>query len=126
MTLATKKPGSFGGDDALVLTPTNQLSISGTQGNDIIYGEREGDSIYGLGGNDALYGLAGNDTLDGGDGNDFLVGGLGADKLIGGNGFDVASYQYAASGVTIYNNQGFFGEADGDTLTGIESIRGTA
>lgn len=64
-------------------------TLSGTSGDDIIFGFDGADSISGLAGNDHLIGGDGNDTLNGGDGNDILEGGLGNDTLWGGDGDDV-------------------------------------
>ncbi len=54
-------------------------TVTGTTGNDVLYG--------GIG-NDTLWGYGGDDRLDGGYGNDFLYGGLGNDTLLGGTGND--------------------------------------
>lgn len=58
------------------------LSLTGTDGDDLLRG---GD------GDDYLYGGAGNDTLDGGAGNDTLRGDGGIDILYGGDGNDMFS-----------------------------------
>ena len=60
------------------------------------------------------------------DGNDTLIGGLGADKLIGGAGSDWASYAGAAAAVRVdlATGKGVRGDAQGDTYTGIENVRG--
>lgn len=55
------------------------VSLTGTDGDDVLTGGA---------GNDILVGGAGNDLLVGGDGNDLLVGGAGNDTLVGGNGHD--------------------------------------
>jgi serralysin len=65
---------------------------------------------------------------DGGNGDDYLNGGAGADNLQGGSGYDWASYSSSMSGVTINlaAGTGTGGEAEGDTLAGIENINGSA
>ena len=63
-------------------------TITGTAGNDILFGTNHRDVICGLGGNDILDGLGGNDVLIGGPGNDTLNGGNGNDVLYGGDGAD--------------------------------------
>jgi Ca2+-binding RTX toxin-like protein len=79
----------------------------------------QADVLRGFGGNDLLYGGSGNDTLDGG---------AGADALIGGPGTDTADYSSSAAGVTVnlLTGLGTGGEAQGDVLTGIENIIGSA
>ena len=95
-----------------------------------------------LGGDDddILRGMAGDDTLRGGPGNDVLEGGAGADEVDGGedDGLsqfvssyrdliwgDTATYLDSDAGVTIDLATGTAqgGHAEGDTLTGIESVR---
>lgn len=69
------------------------LNLTGT-GNDLaneIFGARGDDTLHGLGGNDTLKGFAGNDRLYGGDGDDQLFGNEGDDLLEGGAGDDVLS-----------------------------------
>lgn len=63
-------------------------TLTGTAGDDELYGNNHNETLNGLGGNDYLYGANGNDVLDGGDGDDTLVGRVGADTLIGGDGAD--------------------------------------
>ncbi|MEO6279813.1 PA14 domain-containing protein [Roseateles sp.] len=94
---------------------------------DIIDGGAGNDTINGLVGADRLSGGAGNDTLDGGAGSDWLLGGEGADKLVGGTGNDTASYEGSPGGVTVDLAAGTAsgGDADGDTLDGIENLSGS-
>jgi T1SS-143 domain-containing protein len=77
----------------------NNNVITGTSGNDIIYGYAGNDTLNGAGGNDILRGGAGNDTLNGGDGNDILIGGKGNDTLTGGAGVDVFKWDSGDDGV---------------------------
>ncbi|AJC79788.1 serralysin-like metalloprotease domain-containing protein [Rhizobium etli bv. phaseoli str. IE4803] len=95
---------------------------------DVVAGTSADDVIYGGALNDDLRGLAEADTLVGGDGDDTLEGGLGADSIIGGAGNDTTSYVGSANGVRIdlRFSAGEFGDADGDTLVGIESVIGSA
>ena len=62
--------------------------ITGTTGNDRLFGGAGNDTLYGLAGDDWLQGGAGNDWLDGGEGNDTLLGEAGDDTLLGGEGND--------------------------------------
>jgi Ca2+-binding RTX toxin-like protein len=85
------------------------------------------DSQTGSQKGDLLLGLAGNDTLEGRVGNDVLRGGDGADVLDGGAGIDTASY-YTSSirvSVSLTTGAGRGGEAQGDTLSGIENLSGS-
>ena len=84
---------------------------------------------------DTLTGDAGNNTLIGGDGDDTLIGGAGADELFGGkntvgnSGGDTASYAGSSEGVKVSLVQGAEntgGDAQGDTLTEIENLTGSA
>lgn len=83
------------------------VSISGTEGDDVLTGTFKKDVIHGMGGNDIIHGMGGNDILCGGsgddeiyggDGNDFidalegnniLDGGSGNDKIYGAEGDDL-------------------------------------
>ncbi len=107
----------LGGDDTLV----------GRGGNDTLLGGTGADIMDGEIGNDILEGGAGADVMDGGIGNDTLEGGAGADQHIGGDGLDWVSYEHSASGVgmDLGANLGNLGDANGDTFSGIELIRGT-
>ncbi|MDR6292478.1 Ca2+-binding RTX toxin-like protein [Inquilinus ginsengisoli] len=54
------------------------------------------DTISGAEGNDLIYGDDGADTISGGSGNDTIFGGQGADSLSGGVGYDVFSFEAAS------------------------------
>jgi Ca2+-binding RTX toxin-like protein len=103
---------------AITVGAASNLTVTGTAG---------ADTLYGAAANDTLIGLAGDDLLFGGNGNDTLIGGLGADTLNGGEGRDEASYEHAASAVTVsLVTGGSLGEANGDVLISIENLRGSA
>lgn len=82
-----------------------------------------------------LDGRAGDDELRGGSGNDILIGGAGADKLIGNfysannPSSDIDTAEYATSSaavrVDLRSGRGLGGDAEGDTLSGIESLTGS-
>jgi Ca2+-binding RTX toxin-like protein len=106
--------------ERLTYTGTGSFVGEGNAGNNIITG---GDL------NDSLSGGAGNDLLDGGIGDDTLNGGVGADILIGGDGIDRVDYSDADSlqGVFVDLSRGLTGRAaQGDSLSGIERIDGSA
>lgn len=86
--------------------------------------------------NDTISGNEGDDTLFGGQGNDLIEGGDGADAISGGDGVDWASYESSNAAVTVslsadlpVNQTGGVeasgGHATGDTLDGIENLRGS-
>jgi Ca2+-binding RTX toxin-like protein len=140
------------GDDTIFGQAGADLLYGGF-GNDTLNGGTEDDRIFGDDGNDALYGDAGSegvraagseswrgftqaglsggvgdDMLDGGDGDDYLDGGAGADQLIGGAGFDGVDYSGSDAAVTVNLATGTAsgGTAQGDTLSGIELVQGSA
>ncbi|OWJ66131.1 calcium-binding protein [Inquilinus limosus] len=127
-----------GGDDSLDGGDGNDRlvggdgvdTIHGDTGNDSVDAGTGNDQVFGEAGDDNLYGGAGADTLDGGDGNDILEGGAGADALIGAAGIDTASYAGSAAGVAVDlatgTGAGGGSDAEGDTLTEIESVMGSA
>ena len=111
--------------------------ITGSNSNDILYGDASdnlliggggNDSILGRDGNDLISGDAGNDTIDGGAGDDVIDGGLGNDIITGGAGSDTVAYASATTGVAVdlalIVQQDTVG-AGLDTLQGIENIVGS-
>ena len=109
-------------------TGTGANTQSGTSGADTLIGSADVDIIDGVSGNDILEGLAGDDSLNGGAGDDTLNGGPGADMLDGGAGSDFASYEDSPRGVLVrlHDARGVKnGDAQGDTLTGIEHLVGS-
>ena len=93
-----------------------------------ITGSTHDDLLIGDAGANRLDGNAGDDRIWGGDGNDTLAGGHGADVLAGGKGIDTADYSTSLSGVTVNLalGTGSGGDAQGDTLTSIENVTGSA
>lgn len=96
------------------LTLTGTLAINGT-----------GNGLANI-----LTGNGAANTLDGGGGDDRLIGGGGggADTLMGGSGEDVADYSASTAGVTVdlASGTGLGGDAQGDTLNGVEDVTGSA
>jgi Ca2+-binding RTX toxin-like protein len=104
------------------------------------------ENVIGSNGNDTLVGDAANNKLDGGKGNDSLNGGAGADTIAGGDGIDTVSYATSREGVQVnldglrymggaapsdeilatFNVNGHGGDAEGDVLSGIERLVGSA
>ncbi len=123
------------GDDTLNGGDGNDRLVGG-DGTDILHGNADNDSIDAGAGNDLVTGDTGNDTLTGGAGddqiiggagNDFIEGGAGADTITGNDGIDTASYAGSAAGVTVdlAAGTGTGGDAQGDTLSGIEQVLGS-
>ncbi|MGO1075572.1 beta strand repeat-containing protein [Inquilinus sp. CA228] len=86
---------------------------------------RDIEIVIGSNFNDTLTGNWHYETLRGGGGNDLLRGGAGEDVLDGGAGVDTASYYTGASAVTVTLSGGTGGDAQGDTLSGIENLTGS-
>ncbi|CAO3409230.1 calcium-binding protein [Azospirillum largimobile] len=97
-------------------------------------GDAEGDLLTGIENltgsehDDLLVGDAGGNLLDGRGGDDTLIGLGGADTLVGGDGIDLADYSASAGGVSVdlTSGTGTGGDAEGDVLTGIENLTGSA
>ncbi len=70
---------------------------TGTEGDDVIFGEGGADELFGLGGNDILGGGFGDDYLSGGAGDDLMDGGFGEDQLDGGDGADIVAFENGGS-----------------------------
>lgn len=96
-------------------------TMTGTSGNDTLTGTDSDDVILGGLGADVLNGAGGDDVLDGGNGGEFDIGGAF-------RGGDFVDYRLAPSNVTVSlavtgpQNTGW----GTDTLTGIESVYGSA
>lgn len=101
--------------------------VVGTMFDDLIIGDASANMLDGMAGDDTLVGMAGADILIGNDGDDLLEGGADADDIQGGAGYDVATYQGSAAGVVVSLTDGTAtgGDAQGDTLSGIEGLVGS-
>ena len=129
--------GSAEGGHAEGDTLTGIESVRGSDHDDLLvarndgstlWGQRGDDLLNGGDGTDYLLGDRGNDTLMGGAGFDYLEGGAGADVLDGGEGFGYAIYELSDAGVTVNlaTGEAEGGHAEGDTLTGIDSVWGSS
>lgn len=90
-------------------------------------GDAEGDQLQVI---ERVVGSAFADTLLGGGLDDVFVGGAGADILTGNGGRDTAEYSTSAAAVRVtldasVTTVGIGGDADGDQITGIESLIGS-
>jgi Ca2+-binding RTX toxin-like protein len=107
------------GGDAAGDTFSFIQNVTGSAYNDALTGDANANH---------LDGGAGNDLIWGGEGNDTLVGGHGADVLSGGTGIDTADYSKSPSAVTVdlALGTGSGGDAQGDKLSSIENVTGSA
>jgi Ca2+-binding RTX toxin-like protein len=101
-------------------------NLVGSDYADALVGNDGSNSLSGLWGDDFLDGGDGDDYMNGGSGNDTLKGGGGADNLQGLQGIDTASYYESPEGVfVVLGAFGAGGDAEGDTLNGIENLTGS-
>ncbi len=107
----------------------NADNITGSNGNDTMFGGAGHDTLTGGGGNDSLHGEAGNDLLSGGDGDDYIELTSGADTAIGGAGIDTLGINYwwgrATSGITVDLRNlwaGGTGTVAGGSVSGFERL----
>ena len=115
-------------DDASLTVTSGDDTVNGLSSDDVIDALGGNDTVNGNAGDDTLSGGPGNDILNGGDGDDTLEGGPGADMLDGGPGSDTASYHNSAAAVLVRLHDARAvrsGDAEGDTLTGIEHLIGS-
>jgi len=137
--------GPWWGNYPLSLEPSNsvdkpQLDILTKYDSDAATSvfDVTGNTIVGSSGDDVinathsapheLFATSLNDTISGMDGNDTIAGGAGADRIDGGSGSDTASYTTSSAGVdvSLWSGHGHGGDAQGDTLIGIENLNGSA
>ncbi|MGH2653723.1 MAG: hypothetical protein ACRDHV_05155 [Actinomycetota bacterium] len=86
----TGSAGTCRGQEVTMLGTEGNDVLTGTPGRDVINGLGGNDKVNGLGGNDRLCGGPGKDKLKGAGGKDFLNGGPGKDRCNGGPGRDKA------------------------------------
>lgn len=126
--------GGGGTDTASYANSAAGVSVDLTLGSQTGTGDPSGDVLSGIANltgsllNDTLSGDNNANYLSGLDGNDSLTGGAGGDTIDGGNGSDFVNYLTSASAVNINLGLGSAsgGDAQGDVLISIESIRGSA
>ena len=134
--------GTASGGHAAGDTISGFEHVTGSEHNDTLTGDSGDNKLKGLGGNDELWGDwplwgdrvgGGADTLEGGEGDDWLYdsGDTAADRLDGGPGdHDVVSYLYSPTSVKVDLSTNPVtaseGAAEGDTITGVEGIFGSA
>ena len=115
------------GGSVIVDLSSNSASQDGDGANDTLY---RIEDVTGSDQDDILYGDSNDNTLSGGVGDDILRGSGGLDSLQGGDGAnDVADYSQAAGQVIVNlttNTASNDGDGGFDNLSGIESVVGSA
>ena len=89
-------------------------------------GDAQGDILNTI---EGVFGAAvGGNVLTGTATNNVFAGGLAADTITGGGGVDTIDYSRSASGVTVNLTSGSYagGEAQGDVVTGMTNVTGSA
>jgi Ca2+-binding RTX toxin-like protein len=119
--------GTGSGGDAAGDTLLGIENLTGSTHDDVLSGDHGANRVYGHLGNDTLKGYGGDDILTGYDDNDTIEGGGGDDAIDGGDGIDTASYANSAAGVrvSLRDQTAAGGDAEGDTLAGIENLTGS-
>ena len=107
---------------------TGAETITGTDFNETFKGDGTNNGDHGLSTGRSPSMVPAATKLIGGDLNDTLDGGAGADQLIGGAGTDTATYASSPAGVSInlVTGMGHGGDAEGNTLSGIENVIGSS
>jgi Ca2+-binding RTX toxin-like protein len=115
------------GSDAQGDTLTGIENVIGTAFNDLLIGDTGANALTGGDGDDTIQSGAGNDVVSGGNGNDLINAYAGADAIDGGAGVDTVFYDASTVGVNanLANGTGAGGDAQGDTLTGVENLVGS-
>ena len=116
--------GGSGNDTASYASSSAGVTVNLTTGT-ATGGDAQGDSLSGI---KNLTGSAEADFLTGDAAANVLEGGAGADALIGGGGVDTASYASSQMGVMVdlATGAGIGGDAQGDSLSGIANLTGSA
>ena len=124
---ADERLSGEGGNDVLDGGLGNDQVVGGA-GNDVLDGGLGNDQVAGGAGNDVLDGGDGIDKIEGGFGNDILAGGAGGDVISGGDGIDYVDYRKSTAGVTVdlVEQTASGGDAERDTLSGIENVLASA
>jgi hypothetical protein len=104
--LTFTRTGTFTPEELLALQTTDNQTLTGTNGPDIISGSLGDDTIDGGNAIDFLYGGPGDDRITGGRGNDFINGGVGIDTIFYTGTFaDYTLTANADTSVTITDNR---------------------
>ena len=122
-TVTSDNESVVGGNGADVLTGNAGANVlDGGAGNDTLAGGGGDDTVLGGAGDDPLDGGTGNDVVDGGPGYDSVSGGSGADDLRGGPGADMLRARDGAVDRADCGADSDSVDADGnDAIAGCES-----
>ena len=114
-----------GSDDGVTVSLSTGRGTGGHAAGDVLISI---ENLRGSARDDSLEGNASANVIQGGSGDDVVMGGLGADTLDGGAGIDTADYSDSGVGVTVSLATGNAagGTAEGDTLSNIENVTGSA
>ena len=111
--------GTTGAPPTVVTVPI-EMTILGSDGNDVLTGGSRTDTIDGGAGDDTLDGSPGNDLLRGGDGNDALEPDTGTDLVSGGEGIDTVAYGLRVAPTFTLDGVANDGEAGENDFIGVD------
>ena len=115
--------GGGGSDTADYSGSSQAVAVNLTSGSGQ-FGDAAGDTLNGI---ENIIGSDHSDVIAGDDGDNVLRGGAGGDTLNGRGGIDTADYSGSPMGVIItLGSTASGGHAEGDDLTGIENLTGSA
>lgn len=115
--------GGAGIDTATYSGSANSVAVNLNLATAQSGGDAEGDILTSI---ENVTGSSGDDTITGNAGDNIIRGGPGADTLNGGAGSDNLSYQGSSGAVTVNlaNNTASGGDAEGDSISNFENVRG--
>lgn len=115
--------GGAGNDTVNYSNSVNSVAINLNLATAQTGGDAEGDILTSI---ENVFGSSGDDTVTGSPSDNIIRGGPGADALNGFTGNDTLSYEGSVGGVTVdlSMNTASGGDAEGDTITAFENLRG--
>ncbi|MDF1661729.1 MAG: calcium-binding protein [Planctomycetota bacterium] len=115
--------GGAGNDTAGYAGSANSVAVNLNLATAQSGGDAEGDLLTSI---ENVFGSSGDDTITGNAGDNIIRGGPGADTLNGGTGTDTLDYNGSGGAVTVnlVNNTASGGDAEGDSISNFENVRG--